>query len=161
MYPRLSGADGAPGATVEALAADGSVIGSSRVKSDGTWSIHLAQGVPGDHTATVRQTLAGRTSASTAPISYTVTAGPVAVAPGDGATVNASRFNFRLSETAGTVVQRQIVGVTGVQTLRVPSSGAWNEYLSVPAGERAIRLRYAVPGSGDFGPWTTTTVTAQ
>ena len=161
MYPRLSGSDGAPGALVEALGPDGSVLGSSRVKTDGTWSIHLTGAAPGSHTVTVRQTLSGRTSTASAPITYTVTGGPLATAPLDGATVSASRFNFRLSEAAGTVVQRQIVGVTGVQTLRVPSSGAWNEYLSVPAGERVILLRYAAPDSGDFGPWTTTTITAQ
>ncbi|ALX66047.1 sigma-70 family RNA polymerase sigma factor [Microbacterium sp. XT11] len=161
MYPWITGTDAIPGALVEVVSDDGSVWDSARARSDGSWTIQVERGEAGSHSVAVRQTVAEHVSPVSAPLVYSVTAGPRPRAPGDGAVVSSERFNFRLSGPPGTVIQREIVGVTGVQTLRLPSSGEWNEYLSLPPGEHVIRLRHAAPDTRDFGPWTRTTVIAQ
>lgn len=160
MYPRITGNDAAPGARVEVLAG-GSVLASTTARSDGSWSVHLTDAAPGSHVVAARQVVGGVASASGGALSYTVGGGPSPSSPAAGATVTASRFAFTMTAAAGTVLQREIVGVTPVQTIRIPSSGAWKEYLAVPAGSHTMKLRYANPSTGDFGPWSSTSFTAQ
>ncbi|WP_372968617.1 sigma-70 family RNA polymerase sigma factor [Microbacterium sp.] len=160
MYPRIGGDDAAPGARVDVLAG-GSVLASTTARSDGSWSVHLTDAAPGSHVVAARQVVGGVTSASGSGLSYTVGGGPSPSSPAPGSTVTASRFAFTMTAPAGTVLQRETVGVTPVQTIRIPSSGAWKEYLAVPPGSHTLRLRYANPSTGDFGPWSSTSFTAQ
>ena len=94
-------------------------------------------------------------------MTYTVAAPPTSLQPIAGASVDAERFNFRLDMPPGTVIQRQVLGQSSMQTLTVPASGAWNEYLAVAPGKWTLRLRYALPETRDFGPWAEIPFTAQ
>ena len=161
MYPRISGDDAVPRAVIEILDSGGDVIASTTARADGTWTAHLTTAEAGTYSVTVRQVVSGRTSPAVGPLTFTVSSPPPAATPVSGATVDAARFRFAFTAEAGTVLQRQIVGVTPVHTIRVPSSGAWNEYLSVEPGEHSMRLRYANPATGDYGPWTTWSFTAR
>ena len=161
MYPRVSGAGAAPGASIQLVDGGGAVVGTGAARADGTWRAVITEGQSGEHSVRARQILAGRTSPSSAAMAYTTTPPPALAAPLDGAVVSASSFTFAFTAPAGTVLQREIVGVTAVQTLRTPSNGAWNERVAVPVGAQTIRVRFANPATGDIGPWTAITVTAQ
>ncbi|MGM1018766.1 MAG: sigma-70 family RNA polymerase sigma factor [Actinomycetota bacterium] len=161
MYPKVSGDDAVPRAAIEILDAGGETVATTVAGADGRWRAHLTDAAPGSHSVQVRQIAAGEASPPSASMSYTLSTPPPAATPSPGSTVNAYRFRFAFSAAPGTVVQRQIVDVTPVHTLRVPASGAWNEYLSTSPGERSLRLRYANPSTGDYGPWTTWSFTAE
>ncbi|MCK2034785.1 sigma-70 family RNA polymerase sigma factor [Microbacterium sp. SSW1-49] len=161
MYPKVSGDDAAPRAVVEILDSGGATIANTVAGADGTWTAHLTSADAGTRSVTARQIVSGRTSPASAPLTYTLSSPPPAATPVSGTTVTATRFRFAFTAEAGTVLQRQIVGATPIQTIRVPRSGAWNEYLSVAPGSHSIRLRYANPATGDYGPWTTWNFTAE
>lgn len=160
MYPWVSGTDAVPGARVE-LTSGGTLLGSATARSDGSWQVQLVGNPPGAYSVAARQTVNGMQSTTGSLLTYTLSAGPAPTEPAPGATVAAARFHFGLAEAPGTVLQREIVGVTPVQTIRVPSSGVWNEYLAVSPGNYVMRLRYANPATHDYGPWTSTSFTAQ
>ena len=161
MYPRVRGAGARPGASIQLVDEDGGVVGTGAARADGTWRAVITEGESGERSVRARQIFAGRTSPSSTAMTYTTTPPPALAAPLDGAVVSASSFTFAFTAPAGTVLQREIVGVTAVQTLRTPSSGAWNERVAVPVGAQTIRVRFANPATGDIGPWTAITVTAQ
>ncbi|MFJ2552043.1 sigma-70 family RNA polymerase sigma factor [Microbacterium sp. NPDC087591] len=161
MYPKVSGDDAAPRALVEILDSGGATIAHAVARADGTWTAHLTSADAGTRSVTARQIVSGTTSPGSAPLTYTVSSPPSAATPVPGTTVAASRFRFAFTAEAGTVLQRQIVGATPIHTIRVPRSGAWNEYLSVAPGSHSMRLRYANPATGDYGPWMTWDFTAE
>lgn len=161
MYPKVSGDDASPRAVVEILGSGGETIASTVARADGTWTAHLTSAQAGTQSVVARQIASGKASPASAPLTYTLTSPPPAATPMSGTTVAANRFRFAFTAGAGTVLQRQIVGVTPIHTIRVPSSGAWNEYLSVAPGAHTMRLRYANPATGDYGPWTTWNFTAE
>ncbi|WP_226531856.1 sigma-70 family RNA polymerase sigma factor [Microbacterium paraoxydans] len=160
MYPRLSG-DAAPRAVIEVVDSGGATIVTTTASADGTWSAHLTAAPAGSDSVSARQVTDGGRSPASAPMTYTLASPPPAATPVSGSTVSAARFRFAFTAAPGTIIQRQIVGSTPVQTLRVPSSGAWNEYLATEPGDRSLRLRYANPATGDYGPWATWSFTAE
>ncbi|MFF5625112.1 sigma-70 family RNA polymerase sigma factor [Microbacterium sp. LWH10-1.2] len=160
MYPWVAGVDAVPGARVEVMSG-GTVIASATARSDGSWKAHLVGESPGGYSVAARQTANGVQSPTGASLSYTVSQAPTPTDPASGATVVAARFHFGLADVPGTVLQREIVGATPVQTIRVPSSGVWNEYLAVNPGTYEMRLRYANPATGDYGPWMSRSFTAE
>lgn len=161
MYPRLAGTGARPGATIQARDESGALIATSTVKADGSWRASITNGAAGAHTVTVTQALAGEVSPTSPALTFTTSAPPAITAPANGAIVSASSFTFSLAAPAGTILERDIVGVTRTQTLRLPAEGQWNERLSTPAGTQTIRVRYANPQTGDFGPYRSVTVIAQ
>lgn len=161
MYPRVSGSTAVPGALIRVLGSAGAIIATTTADGAGRWSAAVTDGAPGAATISATQTVWGITSAASAPLTYTVTDPPSASAPAEGNTVNAERFNFRLGLPAGSVIQRSITGQTPVQTLTVPASGVWNEYLALPVGEHVMRLRWANPDTRDVGPWVEIPFTAK
>lgn len=161
MYPRLGGVSAEPGALIRVLDAAGRPIATTTADAFGRWSVPITTGGAGATSVSVTQTVRGVTSQASATLPYSVDAAPVASRPLAGDVVTAGRFNFRLELPAGSVIQRSIVGQTPVQTLTVPASGVWNEYLSVPPGAHVLRLRWADPTTRDIGPWTEVTFTAE
>lgn len=161
MYPRLAGTGARPGATIEARDEGGALIATSTVKADGSWRASVTNGAAGTHTVTVTQALAGEVSPTSPALTFTTSTPPTITAPAAGAVVSASSFPFSLAAPAGTILERDIVGVTRTQTLRLPAEGQWNERLSTPQGTQTIRVRYANPQTGDFGPYSSVTVIAQ
>lgn len=161
MYPRLTGVDAVPGARIEVTDAADTLLAVATADSRGHWTVSIAKGDPGTFTVFVSQTVLGRESRASAPMTYTVAAPPTSLQPIAGASVDAERFNFRLDMPPGTVIQRQVLGQSSMQTLTVPASGAWNEYLAVAPGKWTLRLRYALPETRDFGPWAEIPFTAQ
>lgn len=160
MYPWVAGTDAVPGARVE-VTSGGTVVGSTTARSDGSWRAQLVGDAPGAYSVTARQTVNGVQSSTGASLPYVLSPGPTPTDPASGATVVAARFHFGLTEVPGTVLQREIVGATPVQTIRVPSNGVWNEYLAVSPGSYVMRLRYANPATGDYGPWMSRSFTAE
>lgn len=159
FYPTLRGtAD--PGAVVEILDENGVVVGAVRARATGLWQVPIAVGDIGAHTVAVRQTLEGVASAATTVGRYIVDPPPVVTSPTSGGSVTASRFAFSFSAPAGTIVQRELVGVTRLQTLRMPANERWLQYYSVPPGKYTFRVRNYDPETGEFGPWSETSFTA-
>ena len=161
MYPRLVGASAVPGALIEIMDRTGAIVAVADADSRGRWAAAVTKGSPGSERVFVAQTVLGLRSDLTAALTYTVDDPPSMSRPLADSTVNAERFNFQLEGPAGTVIQRQIEGHTQIQTLTIPASGVWNEYLAVPAGPHSVRLRYANPETRDFGPWTETAFLAE
>lgn len=161
LYPRLTGDSALPGARIDVFASDGSVLATTTADARGQWQVRVTDGAPGENTVTVRQTLLGRASDAAPAMTYSVELPPSPTSPDSGAAVNATRFNFKMSAAPGAVIQRDIRRQTPVQTLQIPASGVWNEYLSVAPGEHVLRLRYFDPVSGDFGPWSETVLVAR
>ncbi|MGN7966049.1 sigma-70 family RNA polymerase sigma factor [Microbacterium sp. 22179] len=161
MYPRLRGDSAEPGALIRVLDSAGQPIGTTTADVFGRWSVPITSGGEGATYVSVTQTVRGITSQASATLPYSVEAPPMASRPLAGNVVNADRFNFRLDVPAGSVIQRSVVGQTPIQTLTVPASGVWNEYLAVPPGTHVLRLRWADPMTRDVGPWTEVTFTAE
>jgi RNA polymerase sigma factor (sigma-70 family) len=156
MFPVISGTDAAPGALISLIGDAGQAVGETRADAFGRWTARATGLAPGRGELRAVQSVAGVTSTFSAAMPYAVDEPPRPTSPAESATVDAARFAFRLSAPAGTVIQRMLPGSDTVQTLTVPASGTWNEYLTVPAGESTIRLRYADPQTRDFGPWSST-----
>ncbi|CAH0193192.1 hypothetical protein SRABI44_01739 [Microbacterium foliorum] len=161
MYPRVAGTDAVPGARIEISDAAGTLLAVATADSRGHWTTSLVKSGPGTFTVSASQTVLGIESERSAPTTYTVTDPPASARPLAGAVVDAARFNFRLELPPGTVIQRQVLGQSLIQTLTMPASGTWNEYLAVSPGDRVLRLRYALPETRDFGPWADTEFTAR
>lgn len=161
MYPVISGSGARAGAAIHVIDETGLTVGSGRARPDGTWSARVTEGDSGPHTLRVRQTDGSATSPFSSEMTYSTLTPPAITAPTDGSTVAARSFTFSFTAPPGTVLQRQISGVTSIFTLTTPSSGAWNERVSVPVGEHSVKVRYANPDSGDVGPWRTIRITAR
>ncbi|MBQ3359463.1 MAG: sigma-70 family RNA polymerase sigma factor [Microbacterium sp.] len=161
MYPVVAGTDAAAGAAVQLIDDNGSVIGSTVVRGDGTWRARITEGDSGAKSVRVRQSLDGQTSPLSSSLAYVTTPPPDVTAPSGGSPVTASSFVFSFAAAPGDVVQREVRGVTSVFTLRMPASGVWNERMSVPRGTHTMTVRYVDPATGDFGPRTVIEFIAQ
>lgn len=156
MLPVISGTDAVPGAVISLLDEAGQVVGETRADAFGRWTARATGLAPGTGGLQAVQSVAGVTSTPSGAVPYTVDEPPLPASPTESATVDADRFAFRLTAPGGTVIQRMLPGDDTVQTLTMPASGVWNEYLAVPPGENVMRLRYANPQARDFGPWSST-----
>lgn len=161
LYPRASGNSAAPGASIHVADSDGTIVATTTADGLGRWLAAIRRGPVGTSSVSVTQAVGGITSPASPALTYTVTAPPAATHPMSGDVVDAARFAFRMRAPAGSAVQRSVVGHTPVQTLIMPSSGLWNEYLALPPGDHVLRLRWADPLTGDYGPWSEIRFTAR
>lgn len=161
MYPWVNGSGALPGATIELIDESGSIVGTGSVDATGGFRVAVVDGSSGAHEVRARQSLDGATSPAGTALAFTTSPAPAIAAPLDGGLVDALRFSFTFDAEPGSIVQRQIVDVTPVQTLRVPSSGTWNERLAVSPGEHTLRVRHADPTTGDVGPFAEIHFTAR
>lgn len=160
MFPAVSGTDASPGSLISLISDAGEVVGETRADALGHWSARATGLAPGRGAVRAVQALGGVTSDSSPAMPYDIDQPPRPASPAEAETVDAARFPFRLTAPAGTIIQRMLPGSSTVQTLTIPASGLWNEYLAAPTGENVVRLRYANPQTRDFGPWSSTTFTA-
>lgn len=153
MFPRASGESAQPGATIQLLDEDGIVVGSGTARADGSWRVQVSSGDSGAHSVSARQIVAGQTSPLSDAMPFETSPPPRIESPVEEATVNAISFPFSFTAPSGTVIEREIVGVSPLHRLKTPSNGHWNERVSAPPGTCIIRVRYADPLTGDFGPY--------
>jgi RNA polymerase sigma factor (sigma-70 family) len=161
LYPVVRGSSATPGATIEVLDEGGSVVGQTTAGRSGAWSARVVSGDVGTHELAARQVVRGDRSPLSAPMSYTTTASPTILSPAPGQSVDAAEFVFAYSAAPGVAIQRQIVGITALQTLVTPASGNWREYFAAPAGTHTVTVRYIDPQTGDYGPANEYTFTAR
>lgn len=142
---RLTGT-GQPGATLQ-VAADGAVLGTAQVGTDGAWSFG-AQLPPGDHTVAVRTLdAAGAVANEAPPLAVQVPAPPVKLTLPSVPLVSGSQQTLSGTAPPGSVVEVLVDGVPAARTT-VGADGGWRLSLDLPpAGEHSLVAR-AVDAAG-------------
>lgn len=167
LYPAFSGTDAEPGALVEIIDANGTVVASTSADDTGSWTIDDFSGdtcsvdpasyLPaGTYALQVRQTVDDRSSAPSEPVAITIAAPPAFVTPTAGSTVAQAGFPLEISGEPGASVQR-IKAPDPAPCRPTPmildANGAWSDVFTVPdLGPITIGLRYFDPSSGRHGP---------
>lgn len=175
VYPLVSGG-AVPGSVVDLIDEGGVVLASATADEDGTWSVDDFSGAEcsidpasylqaGEHTIRARQTSEGVQSPAGEPVSFTLAAPPVFLAPTTGQPVSHSGFELAFTGSPDTTVQR--IRVPDEAPCRpVPmltdASGSYSATYSVPAPETfTLGLRYIDVATGRHGVAVFVTVTAE
>lgn len=152
FYPRVSGADAHPGASIALIDEQGFVVGAGAADELGRWTVPVVDGASGRHAVHAVQIVGDQVSPPSAEMFFDTAPPPLVSHPADGGYVVAPCMTLVISAQSFSVVQREIVGVVSPELVPVPSSGVWQENLAVPPGHHTVRVRYVDAQTGEFGP---------
>lgn len=161
FYPYVSGDDARAGAKIRLFDGGGRLVGAGSADDTGSWQVLVVAGSSGRHDIRAVQIVGEETSPPGASMPVDVSPPPVIDEPANGDEVDATGMTLVLSVPGGSVLQREIVGVTPLETVRTPAGGEWRESVAVPRGWITIRVRYADTVTGDVGPYSEVTVYAR
>jgi hypothetical protein len=157
-----------PGADVTVRTPEGTVAGTVRAGADGNWQIAADLPVLAGQafTLVVEQQVDGVTSPASDPLGpFTLTA-PEVVSPAEGGTVTltdqdgdglADDLEVRFTGTAGLSVQAAVDGVTTGRTHVLEAQPLVRVVYDLAPGTHTFGVRYADPGRGLLGIWSTVT----
>ncbi|WP_194293017.1 Ig-like domain-containing protein [Streptomyces smaragdinus] len=160
--PTITGT-GEPGATVE-VTVDGTVIGTTTVNPDGTWSLPTTTPLAdGPHTVSATQTdAAGNTSpagTSTFTVDATAPAAPVITAPADGSTIGDPTPTISGTGEPGATVNVVLDG-TPLGTVTVAPDGTWSLPVTTPLADGPHTVEATQTDAlGNVSPAATSTFT--
>ncbi|MGC0369334.1 hypothetical protein [Microbacterium sp. SLBN-111] len=167
LYPVLSGSGARAGARIEVSDASGRIVTTTTADPGGRWRADTLDAAdcavsdaeilgPGAHTLTVRQSVGERRSPPSAPIAIDVAAPPAFASPTDGSTVEADRFELRVTGIPDAAVQR--IKVPDADPCRpdpmtLDADGVFSAVFRVSGeGPFTLGIRYFDPATGRRGP---------